>query len=387
MVFMKDAFRGEAPQVIERIRKKLLKWYTANKRDLPWRRTSDPYSILVSEVMLQQTQVKTVIPYYMEFLARFPTARHLADADLQEVLKVWEGLGYYARARNLHRAARVIVSDHNGRLPDAPAAIQNLPGVGDYIAAAVLSIAFGQARAVVDGNVKRVLSRLFCMAQPVNVVASHKIFQEVASDLLWKNNPGDFNQAVMEFGALICRPGRPDCLKCPVTGECRAFASNLVADYPKREKRKKVPVQHIAVGVVWRKNKVLITRRKPDGLLGGLWEFPGGKIIAREAPEAACLREIKEETNLVVEVTGHISRIKHAYTHFKIVMDVFGCRHVSGRVRLSGAVDHRWIRIEEIETYPFPKANHKFFKDLFEYAKKNPQPVPPFLVDASRKSV
>lgn len=367
---MKDEIKGLSPRVIGRIRKNLLKWYSANKRDLPWRRTAEPYRILVSEVMLQQTQVKTVIPYYEAFIERFPTARHLADAGLQEVLKAWEGLGYYARARNLHRAAKVIVSEHGGQLPDTYGAMHKLPGVGDYIAAAVLSIAFGKALAVVDGNVKRVLARLFCMDYPVNVAASHKHFQAASSMLLKHDAPGEFNQAMMELGALVCRSKAPLCLECPVSKECRSLSENVAAEYPRREKRKAVPVHRIAAGVIWRKNRMLITRRKPDGLLGGLWEFPGGKVLARETPEAACLREIKEETNLSVEVTGHISRVKHAYTHFRIVMDVFCCRCLAGRVRLSGATDYRWIKLEELEAYPFPKANHKFFRALIEYVKK-----------------
>jgi A/G-specific adenine glycosylase len=261
------------------------------------------------------------------------------------------------------------MSDHGGRVPDEQTSIRKLPGVGDYIAAAVLSIAFGQAMAVVDGNVKRVLSRFFCMDHPVNVSASHKHFQAAASALLCHDRPGEFNQAMMELGALVCRPERPECPECPLFKECRAVAGNAVEAYPKREKRKAVPVHHIAAGVVWRKDRVLITRRKPEGLLGGLWEFPGGKVLAGETPEAACIREIKEETNLSVEMTEHISRVKHTYTHFRIKMDVFCCRCLSGRIRLSDATDHRWIKLEELDAYPFPKANHKFFKDLLVWAR------------------
>jgi A/G-specific adenine glycosylase len=358
------------PRETEQIRRKLLAWYTYNRRDLPWRRTSDPYRILVSEVMLQQTQVKTVIPYYGKFLQRFPTVEDLAGARLQEVLKIWEGLGYYARARNLHRAAKLIVAEHGGHVPGEPAAIRKLPGVGDYIAAAVLSIAFGEAMAVVDGNVKRVLSRMLCLDIPVNAAASHRHFQGAATILLAEEDPGGFNQAVMELGALVCRPDGPECAICPVAEACRAFADGKTGDYPKREKRKPLPVHRVAVGVIHRRGRMLITRRKPEGLLGGLWEFPGGKILPREPPEAACVREIKEETNLSVAVTGHISRVKHAYTHFRIEMEVFACRYLSGRVQLLDATDHRWIRPEELDDYPFPKANHKFFKELRKIEKR-----------------
>ena len=366
---MDKNIEGILPEDIKRIQKKLLEWYSGNKRDLPWRHTSDPYHILVSEVMLQQTQVKTVIPYYQAFLSRFPSVRHLAEATLQDVLKAWEGLGYYARARNLHRAARMIVTDHDGCVPEDDASIQRLPGIGGYIAAAVLSIAFGQDRAVVDGNVKRVLARLFCMPPPVNATPAHKLFQAVASTILDERKPGDFNQAMMELGALICKPGIPECSPCPVRGSCRALLTGTTDVYPRREERKAVPVHHVSAGVVWRGNRVLITRRKTEGLLGGLWEFPGGKVRDLEEAEAACIREVKEETNIVVEVTGRISRVKHAYTHFKIVMDVFCCRYISGRIKLAGPTAHRWITLQEIENYPFPKANHKFFKALFKYAE------------------
>ena len=345
-----------------RLQHSLLRWYHAHRRDLPWRKTSDPYRILVSEVMLQQTQVKTVVPYYERFIDRFPTAGALARAELQEVLKLWEGLGYYARARNLHRAAGVAGNVHGGEIPMDSNAIRKLPGVGDYIAAAVLSIAFGLPFAVVDGNVKRVISRLRCMAHPVNGAPAP--FQASADALLDRTNPGDFNQAMMELGALICKPDNPDCGACPVRKDCCAFLAGTVLLYPKREERKKVPTHHVAVGVVWRGEKVLITKRKEDGLLGGLWEFPGGKVQFGESPEEACVREIREETALAVAVTGHIAQVKHAYTHFKIVMDVYACRALSGRVRLSGATDHRWIALSEIADYPFPKANHKFFKAL-----------------------
>jgi A/G-specific adenine glycosylase len=212
------------------------------------------------------------------------------------------------------------------------------------------------------------------MDHPVNVAASHRYFQAAASSLLYHDLPGEFNQAMMELGALVCRPDRPECFVCPLSDDCRAAGAGVATAYPLREKRKAVPVHRIAAGVIWRKDRVLITRRKPDGLLGGLWEFPGGKILAGETAEAACIREIKEETGLSVAVTGRLSRVKHAYTHFRIVMDVFCCRYLAGRIRLADATDHRWIKLEQLDDYPFPKANHKFFKALGEFAEKNPQP-------------
>jgi A/G-specific adenine glycosylase len=353
------------------IQKALLEWYLEDHRDLPWRGTSDPYHIWVSEVMLQQTQVATVLPYYRHFLKRFPNIARLAAADQQEVLKAWEGLGYYARARNLHKATGIVLARHKGRLPQRWDDFRDLPGVGDYIAAAVLSIAFDQPYAVVDGNVKRVLSRLFVIDAPVNRPKSKSIYQQTASELLDTSQPGNFNQAIMELGAMICKPRRPVCPACPLKADCTAYRTDRVAQFPRRIRRQPTPEYRIAVGVIFKKDRVLITRRKPEGLLGGLWEFPGGKIRPRESAETACLREIREEVNLAVGIDAPLIRVRHAYTHFRIRMEVFCCVYLSGRVRLNGPVDHRWIKLDQLQDFPFPKANHKFLSPLMDwYAKK-----------------
>jgi A/G-specific adenine glycosylase len=342
------------------LRKNLKKWYLKNCRDLPWRRSNNPYHIWVSEVMLQQTQVNTALKYYRRFLETFPNIKALARADLQDVLKAWEGMGYYARARNLHRAAKIIKKDFSGQIPHTWEALHSLPGVGDYIAAAVLSIAFDQAHPVVDGNVKRVLARLYKIDAPVNQTGSYPVFKAAAGQLLDSRQPGIFNQAMMELGALICRPKNPLCDACPFVHRCQAYKTGQVAEFPKRQKSRSTPQYHIAVGVIFKNDRVLITRRKAEGLLGGLWEFPGGKIKRNESAEAACIREIKEEVNLEVCIDRHLARVKHAYTHFKIIMEVFCCRYVSGRVKLHGPSAHRWIRIREYRNFPFPRANHKF---------------------------
>ncbi|MGD8260881.1 MAG: A/G-specific adenine glycosylase [Desulfobacterales bacterium] len=354
-------------QIKRFFRSRLLAWYQRNNRPLPWRKSNNPYRIWVSEVMLQQTQVNTVIPYYHNFLKRFPNLNRLARSDLQDVLKVWEGMGYYARARNLHRAAQVVVRDFGGTIPDTWNDFRKLPGVGDYIAAAVLSIVFSLPYAVVDGNVKRVLSRLLKINEPVNTAGSEKHFKIAAADLLDQDHPGMFNQAMMELGALICRPRDPACEGCPLQKMCQAYRTDTVAEYPKRLKRRSTPRYQIAVGVVFKNSRVLITRRKTKGLLGGLWEFPGGKIKANETAENACVREIKEEVNIDVAVDRHLTQVKHAYTHFKITMDVFCCRYLSGRVKLNGPVDHRWIRLQQIDDFPVPKANHKFIPKLMQF--------------------
>ncbi|MBN2716496.1 MAG: A/G-specific adenine glycosylase [Deltaproteobacteria bacterium] len=339
---------------------RLLRWYDQYRRDMPWRNTSDPFAIWVSEVMLQQTQVDTVIPYYNRFIASYPTPRALASAGEDEVLKHWEGLGYYARARNLLAAARQVVDVYGGVVPDTEKDFLALKGVGPYIAAAVLSIAFGKPMAAVDGNVKRVLARLTRNETPVNGSTSHLAYQPIANRYLNTSFPGDHNQAMMELGARICLPKMPKCDQCPVAEQCEAYLTHGVNLYPKVEKRKQVPTRHIAVAVIQKGKKMLICKRRPEGLLGGLWEFPGGKVEQGETAAAACVRECREEVNLSVEVVKKLTTVRHAYTHFKIVMDVFICSSTSGRVRLNGPVAHEWVTIDELSRFAFPKANLKF---------------------------
>jgi A/G-specific adenine glycosylase len=349
-----------------KITKSLLDWYRRSNRDLPWRRTRDPWAIWVSEVMLQQTQVATVIPYYQRFLARFPDVAAAAAASLDDVLKHWEGLGYYARARNLHAAARRVVDEYGGEIPRDPDAFRKLPGVGEYIAAAVPSIAFGVPRAVVDGNVKRVIARLFALDESIDHRAGAKRIRELADELLDAGSPGDLNQAMMELGATVCRPATPACDACPVASWCAAFAAKKTTAYPVRSEKRVVPHQRIAVGVVERDGRVLITRRKESGMLGGLWEFPGGKIAEGESAEDACRREIREEVNLDVVVGERVARVKHAYTHLHVEIDVFACTVRGGNVVLDGPTDYRWITLEETGRFAFPKANHKFLNILRE---------------------
>lgn len=346
------------------IRQKLLDWYASHKRRLPWRETSNPYAIWVSEVMLQQTQVATAIPYYERFMDRFPTLPQLARANIQKVLKLWEGLGYYSRARNLHRAAGVVVSRHHGKVPDDPAAFRALPGVGDYISAAVLSIAFGRAIPVVDGNVKRVLSRLMEIDTPVNRSGSHKIFEPPASRLICPQHPADFNQSIMELGALICRPKNPNCSNCPLSDLCRAKRHHTTADYPKRDASRKTPHRHMAIGVILKKGKMLVAQRQIDGFLGGLWEFPAVSAEPGHTNGQTIEGSLFTETGLTVAIDRRLTGIRHAYTHFTLTADVFLCRYVAGRVRLKSAQGHRWVTLRSLAGLPVHKANHKFIGAL-----------------------
>ena len=363
----------EKPLTLEKkpqFRSQLIRWFRTHQRRLPWRQTRDPYQIWVSEVMLQQTQVKTVLTYYQRFLERFPDIRHLAAADLQEVLKGWEGMGYYGRARNLHRAAQMIVNDMGGKIPSQYQVFRRLPGVGEYIGAAVQSLAFDQPRAVLDGNVKRVVSRLFLMDSPLNTTSSLRLCKQRVEDLLDPGRPGLFNQAMMELGATICHPRKPRCPVCPVSRFCQAYHTKRQNEIPVIPRTRSIPEHHVVAGIVCKNSHLLITRRKPAGLLGGLWEFPGGKVRMGETAREACIREIREEVNLAIEIVDRLTRVKHAYTHFRIVMDIFRCRYRSGEVVLKGPVDHRWITVEEVDRFPFPAANHKFIPLLKKQVDK-----------------
>lgn len=348
----------------EIVRQKLLNWYPTHRRRLPWRETSDPYAIWVSEVMLQQTQVATAIPYYLRFMDRFPTPGHLARADLQEVLKLWEGLGYYSRARNLHQAAARVTKQFGGRVPDDPEAFRSLPGVGEYIAAAVLSIAFGRVLAVVDGNVKRVLSRLLEIDTPVNRSNAHKVFKGPAMDLICPNRPADFNQALMELGALVCRPKNPECGSCPLAGLCRANRHHHTGQYPQRDASRKIPHRHIAIGVIRKNGKLLVVQRQAQGFLGGLWEFPSVPADKEPTDRQGIQALIAGETGLKITVDRCLMRIRHAYTHFTLTGDVYLCRHVSGRIRLKSAQGHLWVTLRSLSRLPLHKANHKFLDAL-----------------------
>ena len=348
------------------IRNALAAWYRRNARRLPWRQADDPYRVWLSEVMLQQTQVKTVLPYYERFTAAFPDVSRLAEADPQKVLKLWEGLGYYRRAHHLMAAARIIDRKHGGRLPDRRDAFRALPGVGDYIANAVMSIAFRQAYAVVDGNVKRVLARLWRLETPVNRPSSHNRFQTLADALLDTRNPARHNQAVMELGALVCKPRRPSCESCPVAAHCRARRHGAIDRYPLRDPRARIPEHALVAGMVYKRGKLLIVRRPDRGFLGGLWEFPGGRRLPGEKAEAACRRSIHEQTGLSVAVDEPVTRVKHAYTHFRIQLAVWACRWQSGRVRLKGPAAFRWVRRRELAAFPLPGAVKKALDCLSE---------------------
>jgi len=355
---------AETRQKITQIWPRLLAWYRQHKRNLPWRDETDPYRIWVSEVMLQQTQVATVIPYYHRFLAQFPTVEALAAAPQEAVLKGWEGLGYYARARNLHKAARKIVADYQGRLPTRYEELRTLPGFGPYTAGAVASIAFGQAVPAIDGNARRVVARLFALKQNLTRGEGRQQLQKIGAALVYPEAPGDWTQAVMELGATLCLPQSPKCLDCPLRELCAGRLQGLEQTLPLKPATKALPHYNVTAAVIRRDGKLLIAQRPPDGMLGGLWEFPGGKQEHGETLEACLRREIKEELGVEIGVARPITVIKHSYTHFKITLHAFECYLMSGTPAPLGVADWRWVTLDQLESFPFPRTDQKIIQSL-----------------------
>ncbi len=347
------------------ITSKLLRWYAHHSRDLPWRHTHDPYFIWVSEIMLQQTQVETVIPYYLRFLMKFPSVMALAEARTDEVLKMWENLGYYSRARNLHAAAKEIVARWGGRLPQNRKDLLALPGIGEYTASALLSIAFALPVAAIDGNVSRVISRLFALRNPLGSPESRKQVLDLANHLLSRKHPGAFNQAMMDLGATVCAPRAPSCLSCPLRGLCKAKDLGLQERLPVAQKRPALSHKHVTAAILFdRKKRVLVVQRPASGLLGGLWKFPGGERGAKEALEEALVRTVQEELGLRVRVLKAMASVKHAYTHFRVTCHVYRSAIVRGRPKSPEGREWKWVSAEEVQRLALSKAERKILAAL-----------------------
>ncbi|MFA6134193.1 MAG: A/G-specific adenine glycosylase [Phycisphaerae bacterium] len=354
------------PATLAAVRRQILAWWDKGHRDMPWRQSRDPYAIWVSEIMLQQTQVATVVPYYRRFLRAFPSVDALAAAPPEAVLKAWEGLGYYSRARNLHRAAQQIIERHGGKVPQGVAALRALAGVGRYTAGAIASIAFNRPEPVLDGNVKRVLCRLLAITGDPRKPAVERRLWAIAQSLVPAKRPGDFNQAVMDLGALVCTPMGARCSACPLQRRCLARKLGIVSKLPRKVRRKPLPHYDIAAAVIWRGRKLLIDKRPNAGLLGGLWEFPGGKMHKGEKAAAAAVRESAEELGIVVRPlqAEPLISVEHAYSHFRITLHAVVCRYVRGPARAIGCQEFKWVTLGDLDRYAFPAANHRIIAAL-----------------------
>ena len=355
----------------------LLDWFVSRDRDVPGRGETDPYRIWVCEVMAQQTRIATVRERLPEFLATYPTLESLAGSDLDDLLRAWEGLGYYARARNLRLAAQQLVERREFELPDNVSALRQLPGIGPYTAGALASIAFGHPEPAVDGNARRVLSRLFDLAEPKLSgleACARQLIEEVDSDLRAgeSSRAGILNQALMDFGGAVCTPRSPGCEECPLAQDCLALQRGTVPDRPPRRRRAVLPHHDIAVALIWDSGRLFIQRRPVDGLLGGLWEFPGGKVEPGESPRQAAVREVVEETGMSIRLTGPAGVVDHAYSHFRITLHAFHAERSGGRAAAQirepagRGQRSRWVLPAELDGFAFPTANRKLLVSLSE---------------------
>jgi len=354
------AFNSElAPGPPGELAARLLAWYRREKRQLPWRGLSDAYPVWVSEIMLQQTRVETVIPYYERWMQRFPTLAALASASQQEVLSVWEGLGYYSRARNLHQAAQVVMERFGGQVPRDPLLLRSLPGVGAYTAGAIASIAFGLDEAALDGNIRRVLARVFAVRIPARSPQGERQLWQLARENLPAGQAGDYNQALMDLGASLCTPRAPRCLLCPLLEMCQGHELGIQESLPVHSPRAAVPHLTVAAAVLRRNGTVLIAQRPPKDLLGGMWEFPGGTLESGETLEEGLSREIHEELGTTLQIDRPFGVYNHAYTHFSVTLHAFLCRLSGPEPRALSATQLRWVPPPDLTTFPMGKIDRQ----------------------------
>ena len=344
---------------------KLIKWYDKKQYNFPWRNCHDPYKTWISEVMLQQTQVKTVIPYFNRWMKRFPAISDVANADIDTILKYWEGLGYYSRAHNIKKASDIIHNDMGGSIPQDEN-LKDLPGIGDYMKGSILSIAFNKPYPAIDGNVKRVFSRLLC--KNFNSSLDIEKLKDYILKKIHKKRPGCFNQAIMDLGREICKPSSPLCIDCPIQKNCMAYNKKIISQYPQKLIKKTVPSFDVVVGLIINRNKnFLITKRPKGKMLGGLWELPGGKREKGESLKNSLIRELKEEINIDINVDRKIGMIQHSYSHMNINLHGYECNIKKGKIKINDCDDAKWININQINHYAFPKANHKLFSIIKDY--------------------
>nr|WP_309865000.1 A/G-specific adenine glycosylase [Desmospora profundinema] len=349
---------------VEAIQRNLLAWYDQNKRDLPWRINQDPYRIWVSEIMLQQTRVDTVIPYYERFMERFPTLGDLAGADEDEVVKAWEGLGYYSRARHLHAAVREVTASYDGEVPQQWEEISRLKGVGAYTAGAILSIAYDQRVPAVDGNVMRVFSRWLALWDDVAKVSTRKRIETLAIQVIPADRPGDFNQALMELGALICSPLAPRCDHCPVRDECHARQRGIQAELPVKSKAKPpVPVA-VTFGWITDGSRILLEKRPPEGLLAGMWGLPTVENNPNEKTLGETLQQALEKEGFPVELGASLGELEHVFSHRRWRVTIVEGDAESGMEMLSDR--YQWVQPGKWDRLAFPNVYHKAIRLVSE---------------------
>jgi A/G-specific adenine glycosylase len=351
---------------LNKIAKILVQWYPHNARTLPWRSDREPYHVWVAEIMLQQTRVETVIPYYQRWMKKFPTLKKLAESDLQEILRVWEGLGYYSRARNLHKAANILQQKHRGVIPSEASKLIALPGIGRSTAGAIASISFNQDEPILDGNVKRVMSRVFNYEKPINLARNVDELWKLVGRILPGGKVGIFNQALMELGETICLPKRPHCSACPICKECQSYNLGLQDKRPVRIRKDKIPHYEVVAAVIKVRGKFLITQRPQGKILAGLWEFPGGKIEKGEIFEQTLQREIMEELAVEIKAGKKIGAYRHAYSHFSVLVHAFYCLRISGRFAQCEGQQIAWVKSAEFSLYPMGKVDRLIARQVAE---------------------
>jgi A/G-specific adenine glycosylase len=342
----------------------ILDWYEQQGRKLPWRGSKDPYVVWVSEIMLQQTRVEAVIPYFQRWMERFPSIASLAAASEQDVLAVWEGLGYYGRARNLHKSANIVMQEYGGVLPCEPAALRKLPGIGKYTVGAIASMAFGQDVPTLDGNLRRVFARVFDVAEAADSPTGEDILWGLAEQNLPKGRAGDYNQALMDLGATICLPKNPRCLLCPLRELCQASLLGIQTQRPVLKPKVEVPHYTVTAAVVRRNGKILLAKRPSKGLLGGMWEFPGGKVAEGETLQDCLRREIREELGAGIQAGELLGVYRHAYTHFQITLHAFQCELTDGEPKPIQAAELVWVSPVDMARFPMGKVDRQIAREL-----------------------
>jgi len=343
---------------------RILDWYQLHARDLPWRHTKDPYQIWISEIMLQQTRVESVIPYYKRWMDSYRSVEELALAEEDHLLSKWEGLGYYARVQNIHKTAKIIAEKYLGKFPQNLEEVQSLPGIGRYTAGAILSIAFNKKAPILDGNIRRVFTRYFNIDTPIHTKQTETILWQLSEDLIPKTNPGDFNQALMELGALVCRPKNPLCDLCPLQPSCISNQLNIQSDRPVRKPKSTIPHLQVAAGIVLDNSQVLLAKRPHGGLLGGLWEYPGGTQESGETLVETLSREFMEELTIKIEVGNYIGTFHHAYTHYKVTLHAYFCKFLSQNIQLNFHTDVAWVSLKSLGNYPMGKLDRLISNQL-----------------------